>query len=140
MSNLDKCQLVDLRTIHDRRGNLSVIEAGIDIPFEIRRVYYLYDVPGGAERGGHAHKNLYQLMVAMSGSFDVSLTDGINQKKFHMNRSHYGLLIYPGIWRDLDNFSTGAVNMVLASERYHESDYIRDFDNFKNYVRSSHEV
>lgn len=130
--NLDKCQIFDLPRINDRRGNLSFIEANRHIPFEIRRVYYLYDVPGGAERGGHAHKALHQLIIAMSGSFDIHLDDGYAKKTIHMNRSYYGLYVCPMIWREIDNFSSGAVCMVLASEYYDELDYYREYNEFIN--------
>lgn len=124
------CKIIDLPKITDPRGNLSFIEGGRHIPFEIRRVYYLYDVPGGSDRGSHAHKNLHQFIVAMSGSFDVVLDDGKEKKRFHLNRSYYGLYVCPMMWRDLDNFSSGAVCMVLASEYYNAADYIRDYDEF----------
>jgi dTDP-4-dehydrorhamnose 3,5-epimerase-like enzyme len=120
------CKTVDLPKIADPRGNLTFIEGGRHIPFEIERVYYLYDVPGGAERGGHAHKELQQLIVAMSGSFDVILDDGYDQKRVHLNRSYCGLYIPQMIWRELDNFSSGSVCMVLASNHYDEADYYRD--------------
>jgi len=127
---LKDCKLIDLPKILDQRGNLSFIEGGNHIPFQIQRVYYLYDVPGGADRGSHAHKNLHQFIVAMSGSFDVILNDGIAKKRVHLNRSYFGLYLCPMIWRDLDNFSSGAVCMVLASENYDENDYIRDYNKF----------
>ena len=121
---------INLPVVHDDRGNLSVIEAGRDIPFDIRRVYYLYDVPGGSKRGGHAHKQLQQLLVAMSGSFDVEVTDGSRVIRFHLNRSYFGVYIPPMHWRVLDNFSSGAVCLVLASAPYDEADYYRDFAQF----------
>jgi hypothetical protein len=127
---LNKCQKKDLPRINDPRGNLTFIEGGRHIPFDIQRVYYLYDVPGGAERGGHAHKNLHQLIVAMSGSFDVHLDDGISKKTVHLNRSYAGLYICPMIWREIDNFSSGAVCMVLASDYYDENDYFRNYEDF----------
>jgi hypothetical protein len=127
---LNKCQKTDLPRINDPRGNLTFIEGGRHIPFDIQRVYYLYDVPGGAERGGHAHKNLHQLIVAMSGSFDVHLDDGTSKKTIHLNRSYSGLYICPMIWREIDNFSSGAVCMVLASNYYDESDYFRNYQDF----------
>lgn len=129
MSLLD-CKIVELPKITDPRGNLSFVEGGVHIQFEIKRVYYLYDVPGGADRGSHAHRKLSQFVIAMSGSFDVVLDDGRNKRRFHLNRSHYGLYICPMMWRDLDNFSSGAVCMVMASERYEESDYIRNYEQF----------
>jgi len=124
------CKIVELPKITDPRGNLSFVEGGVHIQFEIKRVYYLYDVPGGADRGSHAHRKLSQFVIAMSGSFDVVLDDGRNKRRFHLNRSHYGLYICPMMWRDLDNFSSGAVCMVMASERYEESDYIRNYEQF----------
>lgn len=127
---LASCRLINLPRIHDLRGNLTFIESGRHVPFEIRRVYYLYDVPGGAERGGHAHKKLHQFLVAMSGSFDVILDDGRRKKRFHLNRSYFGLYICPMIWRELDNFSSGSVCMVLASNIYDEADYYRDYSEF----------
>lgn len=123
---LNDCRLIDLPKIHDPRGNLTFIEGSNHIPFDIQRVYYLYDVPGGADRGAHAHRNLHQFIVAMSGSFDVVLDDGVAERRFHLNRSYFGLYVCPMMWRYLDNFSSGAVCMVLASHKYDESDYIRD--------------
>lgn len=128
---LDRCRIVDLPRIMDPRGNLTFIEAGGHVPFDIRRVYYLYDVPGGASRGGHAHKELSQLMIAMSGSFDVILDDGLTSKRVHLNRSYYGLYICPMVWRELDNFSSGSVCLVLASNHYSESDYYREYADYK---------
>jgi hypothetical protein len=127
---LSDCKLVALPRIQDPRGNLTFIEGGNHVDFDIRRVYYLYDVPGGSERGGHAHKELRQLIIAMSGSFDVVLDDGVEKKRFHLNRSYQGLYVCPMIWRELDNFSSGSVCMVLASNRYDESDYYRDYEQF----------
>ena len=124
------CNIIDLPKIGDSRGNLTFVESGRHIPFDIRRVYYLYDVPGGATRGGHAHKALHQLIIAMSGSFDIHLDDGYEKKTVHMNRSHRGLYVCPMIWREIDNFSTGAVCMVLASDYYDEIDYYRDYNQF----------
>lgn len=128
--SLDSCQLIELPKIADRRGNLTFIEANRHIPFEISRVYYLYDVPGGAERAGHAHKEMHALMIAMSGSFDVVLNDGKSKKRFHLNRSYNGLYVPPMIWREIDNFSSGSVCLVLASNFYSESDYYRDYASF----------
>ena len=127
---LDDCRLIDLPRIANPQGNLTFIEGGRHIPFGIARVYYLYDVPGGSERGGHAHRALHQLIVAISGSFDVVLDDGGEKKRFHLNRSYYGLYVCPMIWRALDNFSSGGVCMVLASNLYEESDYYRNYDEF----------
>lgn len=132
-STIHDCKLIDLRKIHDVRGNLTPIEGGMDVPFDIKRVYYLYDVPGGESRGAHAHRELYQLIVAASGSFTVTLDDGIEKKSFNLNRSYYGLLVVPGIWRDLDDFSSGAVLLCLASEHYDAADYIRDYYDFIAY-------
>ncbi len=129
------CKIIDLRKISDRRGNLTPIEGGTDIPFDIKRVYYLYDVPGGESRGAHAHKELQQLIIAANGSFTITLDDGTNKKSYTLNRSYYGLLIVPGIWRDLGDFSSGAVLLCLASERYAASDYIRDYQEFLNYKK-----
>ncbi len=131
------CGIVELPKISDPRGNLTFIESGRHVPFDIRRVYYLYDVPGGAERGGHGHKNLKQLIVAMSGSFDVILDDGSEKRRFHLNRSYYGLYLCPMVWRELDNFSSGSVCMVLASEHFDESDYYRDYAQFRDAARQS---
>lgn len=128
--NLDKCRMISLPRINDPRGNLTFVESERHIPFPIQRVYYLYDVPGGAERGGHAHKNLHQLIIAMSGSFDVHLDDGQSKKIMSLNRSYAGLYICPMIWREIDNFSSGAVCMVLASDFYDEADYYRNYDEF----------
>lgn len=127
---LESCKIIDLPKITDPRGNLTFIEGQKHVPFDVSRVYYLYDVPGGAERGGHAHKELQQLIIAMSGSFDVVLDDGRNKARFHLNRSYFGLYVCPMIWRELDNFSSGAVCLVLASNRYSESDYYRDYVDF----------
>jgi len=129
---LEKCHIIELPKIADRRGNLTFIEADKHVPFSIRRVYYLYDVPGGAERGGHAHKEMHQLIVAMSGSFDVILSDSSGKKRFHLNRSYYGLYVCPMMWRELDNFSSGSVFLVLASNPYDEGDYYRNYNEYLN--------
>jgi dTDP-4-dehydrorhamnose 3,5-epimerase-like enzyme len=134
---LSDCRLIDLPKISDPRGNLTFIEGSRHIPFDIRRVYYLYDVPGGAERGAHGHRKLQQFIVAMSGSFDVILDDGYDKKLIHMNRSYYGLYVAPLMWRDITNVSSGAVLMVLASELYDEADYFRDYHKFLEAVRSA---
>jgi hypothetical protein len=128
--NLAKCEIITLPKISDPRGNLTFIEGENHIPFGIERVYFLYDVPGGAERGGHGHKELHQLIIAMSGSFDIVLDDGYQKKRFHLNRSYYGLYVCPMIWRELDNFSSGSVCMVLASNKYDETDYYREYNSF----------
>ena len=135
-TTIDDCKILDLRKISDPRGNLTPIEGGEDIPFDIKRVYYLYDVPGGESRGAHAHYELQQLIVAATGSFSITLDDGKNKKSFSLNRSYYGLLIVPGIWRDLDDFSSGSVCLVLASEHYDAADYIRGYDEFLKYKKS----
>lgn len=129
---LNDCRIVELPKISDPRGNLTFVEGNQHVPFAIKRVYYLYDVPGGAERGGHAHKGLSQLIIAMSGSFDVMLDDGREKRRYHLNRSYFGLYVCPMIWRELDNFSSGSVCMVLASNRYDESDYYRDYADFRS--------
>lgn len=128
--SLNDCTVLELPKIHEPRGNLTFIEGGRHVPFDIQRVYYLYDVPGGSERGGHAHKGLHQLIIAMSGSFDVLLDDDKDRKRVHLNRSYQGLYVCPMIWRELDNFSSGSVCMVLASNRYDEDDYYRDYARF----------
>ncbi len=133
--SIDLCHIVELPRISDPRGNLTFIEGHRHIPFEIKRVYYLYDVPGGAERAGHAHKELQQFLIAISGSFDVLLDDGYSTKRYHMNRSYYGLYICPMMWRELDNFSSGSVCMALASTFYDESDYYRDYETFLKAVK-----
>jgi len=133
--SLDNCRLIELPKIHDPRGNLTFIEQSRHIPFEIRRVYYLYDVPGGAERGGHAHREMHQFIVAMSGSFDILLDDGKQKARYHLNRSYYGIYVCPMIWRELDNFSSGAVCLSLASTFYDESDYFRDYQDFLKTLR-----
>ncbi len=134
---IENCNILELPRVGDPRGNLTFVEGMKHVPFDIRRVYYLYDVPGGAERGGHAHKALHQLIIAMSGSFDIHLDDGVKQKSIHMNRSYNGLYVCPMIWRTIDNFSSGAVCMVLASDYYDEKDYYRDYGTFINDSRKA---
>lgn len=133
---LARCKLIDLPKITDPRGNLTFIEGQGHVPFDIQRVYYLYDVPGGAERGGHAHKTLHQFIIAISGSFDVILDDGYEKKRFHLNRSYYGLYVCPMVWRELDNFSSGSVCLVLASSRFDAADYCRDYAVFLDAARN----
>ena len=128
--SIDLCQIASLPKITDPRGNLTFIESNRHIPFDISRVYYLYDVPGGSERGGHAHKALHQFIIAISGSFDIHINDGTSTKTIQLNRSYEGLYVCPMIWREIDNFSSGAVCMVLASDFYDEEDYYRDYDTF----------
>ena len=130
LTTVDDCRIIDLRKISDVRGNLTPIEANIDIPFDIKRVYYLYDVPGGESRGAHAHKELYQLIIAASGSFTVTLADGWQKKSFNLNRSYYGLYIPHMTWRAIDNFSTNSVALVLSNIPYDANDYIEDFNEF----------
>lgn len=134
-TTIEDCKIIDLRKISDPRGNLTPIEGGADIPFDIKRVYYLYDVPGGESRGAHAHKELQQLIVAANGSFTITLDDGKKKNVFTLNRPYQGLLIVPGIWRDLDDFSSGAVLLCLASEHYDAADYIRDYEEFINFKK-----
>ncbi len=130
------CTLIEMDKHHnDERGNLTVVENSKTVPFDVKRVYYLYDVPGGGSRGAHAHKNLQQLIVAASGSFDVTIDDGNVRRTFTLNRPYQGLLIVPGIWRDLNNFSSGSVCMVLASEKYDEEDYIRNYNEFLEFKK-----
>ncbi|MFZ5940815.1 MAG: sugar 3,4-ketoisomerase [Bacteroidota bacterium] len=133
-ANLEDCRVLPLGKIHNRAGNITIVEGEKEIPFAIKRVYYLYDIPGGEERGGHAHRQLYQLVVAASGSFSVILDNGSENKTVTLNRPDYGLLIVPGIWRELKEFSSGAICLVLASEIYDEGDYLRDYNNFKEIV------
>ena len=129
-SSVYDCTIITLDKNHREKGNLTVVQNSHEVPFDVKRCYYLYDVPGGETRGGHAHKNLYQLIVAASGSFDVRLDDGLTKRTFTLNRPYQGLLVVPGIWRDLDNFSSGSVCLVLASECYDAQDYIRDYDEY----------
>lgn len=133
-TTVDDCRIIDIRKYTDTRGYLSVIEGGKDIPFEIKRIYYLYMVPEAA-RGAHAHKQLQQLMVATSGSVHVTLDDGVNKKTFVLDKPWKGLHVVPGLWRDLDNFAGGTVCMVLASEHYAEEDYIRNYEEFLEYKK-----
>tara|TARA_B100000287_G_scaffold330638_1_gene315335 strand:+ start:109 stop:528 length:420 start_codon:yes stop_codon:yes gene_type:complete len=134
---IENVEIISIPKIIDEkgRGKLSVIEKSI-VPFEIKRVYYLYDVPSDAFRGGHAHKDLYQFMIPLSGSFEVSIDDGFNSKKIMLNKPDQGLLIPSGIWREMDNFSAGSVCLVLASEVYDESDYFRDYNSFQDYKKN----
>lgn len=127
------CSVLEIDKHHHEKGNISVIENKVTVPFDVKRVYYLYDVPGGESRGGHAHKDLLQLIVAASGSFNVTLDDGNEKKTFTLNRPYQGILVVPGIWRELDEFSSGSVCLVLASNVYDEHDYIRDYEEFKKF-------
>ncbi len=130
MSRIDECRIIELPRITNRRGNLTPVEGGKDIPFEVARVYYLYDVPGGSTRGGHAHKQLGQVLVSVMGAFDVVLDDGYNRKTVRLDRAYSGLYIPRMIWRELENFSSGGICLVLASLPFDESDYYRDYDEF----------
>ncbi len=132
-SSVYDCCIIELNKVHNRSGNITVIEGNKDIPFGVERIYYLYDVPGGAERGGHAHKDLQQIIVAAGGCFDVLLDDGKNRKVVELNRPYYGLYIVPGIWREIINFSSGATCLVLASHKYDTEDYIRDYNQFTEF-------
>lgn len=137
ISDVHSCNVVELTKIHNPSGNITIVQNGLHQPFDVKRIYYLYDVPGGSERGGHAHKNLNQLIVAASGSFDIILDDGRNKKIIQLNRPNFGLLVVPGIWREIVNFSSGAICLVLASEKYNPDDYIRDFATFKRLKNTS---
>ena len=132
-STIYDCSIIEIDKHHHQKGNISVIENNETVPFEVKRVYYLYDVPGGEKRGGHAHKELRQLIIAASGSFNVTLDDGNVKRTFTLNRPYHGLLVVPGIWRELDDFSSGSVCLVLASHLYDENDYIRDYKEYKDY-------
>lgn len=136
-ASVHDCDIIELDRHHSRRkGDLSVIDSGKSLPFDVKRVYYLYDVPGGESRGGHAHRNLWQLIVAAAGSFTVTLDDGHLKRRFTLNRPYHGLMVRPGIWRNIDDFSSGAVCLVLASDHYDESEYIRSYNDFKKYRKS----
>ena len=135
-SSVYDCSIIELDRHHHKKGNISVVENQNTIPFGVKRVYYLYDVPGGESRGGHAHKDLDQLIIAASGSFNVTLNDGNVKRTFTLNRPYQGLLVVPGIWRELDDFSSGSVCLVLASRLYDENDYIRDYKTFTKYKKT----
>jgi hypothetical protein len=132
-STIFDCNIIQLRRINNRAGNITPVENSVDIPFDVKRVYYLYDIPGGESRAAHGHKHLEQFIVAASGSFDITIDDGIDKKTVSLNRPNFGLHMQPGIWRDISNFSSGAICLVLASLPYHEADYIRDYQAFKKY-------
>jgi hypothetical protein len=134
-SSVYDCHILQLNKIHNPAGNITIIEGQNNIPFHICRIYYLYDIPGGECRGGHAHKELFQLLIAAGGCFEVLLDDGLNKKIVRLNRPNFGLLIVPGIWRELFEFSSGAICLVLASHIYSENDYIRDYNTFLNTKR-----
>ncbi len=137
MASISNCKFIEIPKISDARGNLSFVESERHIPFSIQRIYYLYDVPAGASRAGHAHKNLHQLYIPVSGSFDIVIDDGVNKKTVSLNRPYFGLYVCPMIWRDINNFSSGSVCMTLASDYYDESDYFRDYQDFLNEVRNN---
>ena len=132
------CVILPLSKVHNRAGNITIVEGQTNIPFDVRRIYYLYDIPGGEDRGGHAHKELHQLIVAASGSFHVLLDDGQNKKIVTLNRPDYGLMVVPGIWRELFEFSSGAICLVLASQKYDQEDYIRQYDQFIDFKARIH--
>jgi len=134
-SRVYDCSVIEIDKHHHQKGNISVIENGVTVPFDVKRVYYLYDVPGGESRGAHAHKELYQLIVAASGSFDIVLDDGKLKRTVSINRPFHGLLVVPGIWKNIENFSSGSVCLVLASDGYRADDYIRDYDEFKAFKK-----
>ena len=134
-TSVDDIKIIEVPTVSDTRGKLAVVEKD-GVPFAIKRVYYLYDVPSDSYRGGHAHKNLYQFLIPLSGSFEVHLKDGENERTITLNKPNKGLLIVPGIWREIDNFSSGSVCLVLASNEYDESDYIREYKDFELFKRT----
>ena len=134
-NKVSDCSIINISKVHNVNGNISVLENGENIPFDVKRIYYLYDVPSGEARGGHAHYELQQYIIAASGSFDVILNDGFNERKISLNRPNVALHIVPGIWRKLDNFSSGSITMVLASQLYEEKDYMRDYKQFLAYKK-----
>ena len=137
--NLSDCKILDFPKVTDARGNMSIIEEDKNVPFEIKRVFYLYDVPSGATRGGHANKVTEQVIIALSGSFDVVLDDGLSRKLFFLNRPYYGLYVPHDIWREIQNFSSNSVALVLASSFFNENDYVRDYETFKKNARTKGE-
>ena len=140
MFTVEDCHIIELDRHHSqRKGDISVVEGYREVPFDINRIYYLYDVPGGENRGGHAHKNLYQFIVAVSGCFTVILDDVVQKKSFILNRPYKGLLVKPGIWRTVEDFSSGSVCMVLASDYYDEIDYIRNYNDYIKYRQITHD-
>lgn len=132
-SHVGDCRMLELPKVHNHAGNITPIESSREVPFSIERVYYLYDIPGGETRGGHAHRLLQQLIVAATGSFDVVVDDGLTRQRFHLSRSYQGLYMPAGIWRELENFSSAGICLVLASRKYSESDYIRSYQQFVAY-------
>ncbi len=139
-STVYECSVIEIDKHHHHKGNISVIENSKTIPFDVKRVYYLYDVPGGESRGGHAHKELQQLIIAVSGSFNITLDDGTVKRTFQLNHPYQGLLVVPGIWRELDDFSSGSVCLVLASHLFETEDYIRDYDEFIKYKKNDSQI
>jgi len=135
--NINKCQIINFPKIKDARGNLTFIEENYHVPFEIKRVYYLYDVPSGVARGGHAHKETEQLIIALSGSFNVIIDDGFTKKSYFLNSPHYGIYIPTGIWRELENFSSNSIALSLVSSLYEERDYVRDYETFKKIAKEN---
>ena len=138
-SSIQQCKLIELGKNHHANGNLTVVENNVPVPFDIKRVFYIYDVPGGEERGGHSHKELQQVIIAISGAFDVLVDDGVNKRTMTLNRPYQGLLIAPGIWSQQLNFSSGSVCLVLASDYYDEDDYVRDYDEFLQLTKEKRE-
>lgn len=138
-SRLKDCELINLDKHHHANGNLTAVNNGIDLPFNIQRTFYIYDVPGGAERGGHSHYTCHEFIIAISGSFDVTIDDGIEKYTYTLNRPYQGLLVVPGIWRTLQNFSSGSVCLAMASHHFDEDDYVRDYDDFVKLKRSNNE-
>lgn len=136
MYSVADCEMVDLPKIYNEAGNITVLENNINIPFEVQRIYYLYDVPMGSERGGHGHYKLEQYIIAASGSFSFILDDGKNKKEVFLNDPSKALHIKPGIWREIINFSSGSICLVLASHEYNETDYIREYDEYKKYIKN----
>lgn len=135
-SNISECRIIELDKHHHDNGNLSVVEGMQQLPFNVNRVYYLYDIPGGSERGGHSHRKCHEFIIAVSGSFDVEIDDGCEKRTVSLNQSNKGLHVEPGIWRILNNFSSGSVCLVLASDCYEEADYVREYDEFINLTSS----
>jgi hypothetical protein len=131
MSTVFNCSVIDLPRVYTPSGSITAVNNGVEIPFDVKRIYYLYDVPGGESRGGHAHKKLQQLIIAASGSFDLIVDDGKDKRTFQLNRPNVGVLMPSGLWRELNNFSSGSICLVLASEEYDEEDYIRIYEDFQ---------
>jgi len=137
MVTVNDCSVIDLDRNKNRAGNISIIENYSNFPFEVKRIFYIYDIPGGEDRGAHAHRECHQFLVAVSGSFEIEMDDGKNKRTVMLNRPYYGLYVVPGIWRELINFSSGAICLVLASEKYDAEDYIRDYEKYLKYVNEN---